>query len=912
MFRRVQKVVLDLLFVGAFREGLNIVTLAKCPEWSVPLNALHINKYGDGTDGRRIVLLATHPANPYVGEVAPDPDAFEYSLQWLAFCYLKILKTEFTSRNVDFLPCTWMDALDPSTGTGPYPIAWWSLAKGVPLASQDLQRADDQTIVLVAGTVDNHLPYHSGFGVRVVMHRLKKGEQSFAITSMTAHLPSLEYSDVISGLAVGHQPTDVELAQIREFLNHKPSFDIDPFLGSIALIAGQDQDSMTFAEVRYLRRDPEKDEPGIGMEFVTYGQKTRPLTETDEDKQKKPPTTGFSAVVTRLIFDSDSPVPRSGQRIAEWQLYSDATVTVPVFQQEPTSKQDLEEVPTYEYILRPSHEFDATVRETVDIPVKQTSQLFEVRKCPDLVKDDIDHGPYRFVLPQDGKVHPRSDLQSAISAYYCFDVFYKQVEAFGIFGKSLMRRANLPVQVHYRSGIAPGRGKDGNTVNARVALVNEKDSNPSFGNPTVHVHLALANLNRWHREVPEGGAFAHRPAQPLGFANSKRWVLHEIAHVLIAGVLGELEFRFAHSIGDAMAAVLCDPESRIAQADSNGPWAGFRYQTFPWIFTTRRHDRTVLTGWSWSGTMHRDVQNTPELQLRGLKGYRTEQILSTTIFRLYRALGGDTVADDGKPDVARRCAASRVVLYLILRAIESFVHWPLRAEELESALIDADVCLTSPLTSDVGDIWSGGQAHKVIRWAFEAQGMHPADPVNINYGIGGTPPVDLYIKDNRDGLEPTVAGIIDHGPGSYVPVSLHWDADADWTSGRLSVTDGAIIWGNRGHEDPISVSWRPWIGVLSGNEITWIPQPLVSQSISQRIDVERISLADFHVEIPETEAVELLYLCEISCESDRANTDPNAMLHCAIPDSGLPPKIPHEIADLVATDNNLALFWLVP
>jgi len=888
--------------------------LAECPEWSVPPHALQINKYGDGTDGRRIVLLATHPTYPFVGDVAADPNEFEKSLQWLAFCYLKELKIAFDAHGVDFLPLTWMQALDPAAGAGLHPIAWWSLAEEVPLASQVLERFDDQTIVLVAGTVlsleqpKGTFPYPSGFGVRIVLRRLTKGGTSFAITSMTAHLPSLEYSDSLFGIATGDEPNTKQQEELERLLALDDSFDPSVILDILASVSGQEPSSVSIAEFRVLKRErTEDDRPSF--ETVTYGRDADILPRHSHSAY---PTGGYEAVATRFSIDSEPGIIESSvQKIAKWPIYSDATVDVPVFKQEPTSNKDLEDVPIYDFILRPGHKLDADVRETVTIEQDQTSDLFVVQKCPDFVKNDADNGPYRFVVPPDGKVHPRSDLQSAISAFHHFDTFFQQVDAFGLKGKSLLRRTNLPVQVHYRSGIAPGRGKDGNTVNARVALVNETDSGALLSKPITHVHLALADLNRWHRNVPTDAAFAPRPAQPLGFANSKRWFLHEIAHVLIAGVLGELEFRFAHSIGDALAAVLCDPDSRIAEADPNGPWASFRYQTFPWIFTTRRHDRSVLTGWSWSGTMHRDVQNTPELQLRGLKGYRTEQILSTTIFRLYRTLGGDTVAEDGKPDVARRCDASRVVLYLILRAIESFVHWPLRAEELESALIDADVCLTGPLTSDVGDIWSGGQAHKVIRWVFEAQGMHPAKPDEINNGIGAPPPVDIFIKDQRNGLEHTIAGTVEHGLGSYVPVSLHWNANAEWTGGTVSLTEQVIVFGNRGNEDPGTVSMRAWFGISSEDTIDWLTQPIKNANISQHIDTAAVSLSELGIDLPSVPtSAQLVLLVEITCESDRANTDPNTEFNCKIPAANKPNSSRRKITDLVATDNNLALFWI--
>ena len=49
-------------------------------------------------------------------------------------------------------------------------------------------------------------------------------------------------------------------------------------------------------------------------------------------------------------------------------------------------------------------------------------------------------------------------------------------------------------------------------------------------------------------------------AQPLGLAADARWAWHEFCHVLIFANLGELEFPFCHSAGDALAAIVADPD----------------------------------------------------------------------------------------------------------------------------------------------------------------------------------------------------------------------------------------------------------------------------------------------------------------------------------------------------------------
>ena len=100
----------------------------------------------------------------------------------------------------------------------------------------------------------------------------------------------------------------------------------------------------------------------------------------------------------------------------------------------------------------------------------------------------------------------------------------------------------------------------------------------------------------------------------------------------------------------------------------------------------------------------------------------------------------------------------------------------LRPEQLVAALIDADT------TTQVWNVtlpadWNppslqfhriGGCVHKVIRWAFEAQGMYTGSNSNAP---GYPPPVDIYIEGLRPTKDP-LSDAVDYGKGSYVPVSL--------------------------------------------------------------------------------------------------------------------------------------------
>ena len=73
---------------------------------------------------------------------------------------------------------------------------------------------------------------------------------------------------------------------------------------------------------------------------------------------------------------------------------------------------------------------------------------------------------------------------------------------------------------------------------------------------------------------------------PLGLAADVRFVWHEFCHVLILAATGSTEFDFAHSAGDALAAIMGDPSSKLPVH-----WRGV---TFPFVqLALRRHDREV-------------------------------------------------------------------------------------------------------------------------------------------------------------------------------------------------------------------------------------------------------------------------------------------------------------------------------
>ena len=250
------------------------------------------------------------------------------------------------------------------------------------------------------------------------------------------------------------------------------------------------------------------------------------------------------------------------------------------------------------------------------------------------------------------------------------------MKAYGLPPAGYFRFAKRPIDVRYRAGIIPGYG-DGRTVNAQVRwTVRPNPEVPTIPTGEIEIRFALGDLESAVGRLPANLPSAVERS-PLGLASDPRWCWHEYCHVLLAAAVGDLEFRFAHSAGDAIAAIVSDPDSELAYDRSgalsnDGPWRGV---TFPWVFIPRRHDRRVQDGWGWTGPMNRPEVYFVVPGLSDKRGYWTEQILSSALFRLYRAIGGDSEILGGgglrKAAKTERGRAADYVVYLIMRAIES-------------------------------------------------------------------------------------------------------------------------------------------------------------------------------------------------------------------------------------------------
>jgi zinc metalloprotease ZmpB len=337
----------------------------------------------------------------------------------------------------------------------------------------------------------------------------------------------------------------------------------------------------------------------------------------------------------------------------------------------------------------------------------------------------------------------RTNDFAAVNAYYHCDRAFRVVEDLGFSIPGYFPGTTFPIAVDHRGHFSPSRPQ-GDEINAHCA-------GTAGGTGILYASFSLADISDL--------------ANPIGMACDWRTVMHELfGHGILFNHIGGPRFNFSHSAGDSFAAILSDPGSQAPD----------RFDTFPWwqpgipAALRRRHDRAAAAGFGWSG----DIALHPFDNGKDRNGYNNEQILSTTMFRVYRSIGGDSA------DLATKRFAARFTCHIMLAAIQS----------LTPATSPRDAaCFAEALTeADLGD-WpseghAGGAYNKVIRWAFEKQGLYqPAGTPTPNNNEGAPPPVDVYIEDGRG--------------GEYQYQSNHWSCQAIWNRRHND--------GGTSHEEPV-------------------------------------------------------------------------------------------------------------
>ena len=256
-------------------------------------------------------------------------------------------------------------------------------------------------------------------------------------------------------------------------------------------------------------------------------------------------------------------------------------------------------------------------------------------------------------------------------------------------------------------------------------------------------------------------------SEPLVFwgnALDPRITMHEFCHALLWSRLHAPNFPFAHSAGDSLAAILSDPATMLVNEPE-------RFGTYPWLMSQnpalsgrwRYHGGSLRTylNYAWGG----QIDNEDKQGMKPYWGYQQEQILSTSLFRAYCALGGDATMSAHDEIPAARAVkelAARYMSYLIIRAIgglppasstptstpDAYVTAMLEADKATVAF--PDPALEIPNLPTPHSL-AGGAVGKVIKWSFEQQGLYQPPGSSAPVVAPGKQPVDLYIDDSRRG-----------------------------------------------------------------------------------------------------------------------------------------------------------------
>lgn len=506
----------------------------------------------------------------------------------------------------------------------------------------------------------------------------------------------------------------------------------------------------------------------------------------------------------------------------------------------------------------------------------------------------------------------RSDDFAAVSAYYHCDAMMRMVEGFGFDLATYFKDVELPLTVVHRAKLPSGPAAyDGLGINAYVVPEVLQGGRAAW---RVRMLFGLADFNDVHRS-------------PIGLATDPRWMWHEFCHVLLLASTGKTEFDFAHSAGDALAAVMSDAASALV---ARGPSA--RGVTFPFAGApTRRHDRCVSCGWGWNGTVYE--RPAPTYSVRDPAGYRAEQILSSTIFLLYRAAGGDSVQRGrrrgGRADQARRWSAARYVAYLIVRAIGAL------SSSGSVPTSDAAVFAAALQNADVGTrnfafsseeyggathqtVCLGGALHKVIRWAFEQQGLYQPPSIIPADKPGDPRPIDLFLNDRADrqgGYEPT-----DDWDASDDTVWIRNAPDGGSAPERPRIGQTNYVYINvRNRGSDAGLAPIATVGVLAAqgaDTAEWVAPPLGGGGTWTALAAHAGAVINAPVQpgqtvrfgpfvwTPSVAGRNALFV-RASTPGDRSNADHASFLACA---AG-----PIPVEEIAPYDNNLAYrFWTLP
>ncbi len=867
----------------------------------VPWNPRHPAVFVEPAPAAPHISLVRHDGYPYVEDDWDEAATGLDGLFAIANRYLALVNERL------HLPPAWLADLREETWTGERPPAslhwlrdpndprhsYW-VERHAGLDAPSRPRAGtvlDRTGVLLAGLcwtlLGSWFPLYGGQGLRILAQvgARQKGSATVRISGVTSTLPLPETARIA---AEGLVALSERIAEVFALPDEVSLVDV-----GISLPDGHSphkESPIIFAKTAPPSEYPRSDYSYEGTSYLLVMRANDKFPGGLEPLARRPLITAADADV----FVQD-PISRNGARhftrlrpSRSWRLLDPERVNVPLGDLPPGAGANVQLVDP-DPNDPPAPNFRVTNARLVDPPLAEGN----AKQVPASVHD-----------------HVRTNTFAAVNGFYHVGDLFSRMRRYGLPVDGYFRFVRRPIDVRYRAGIIPGAG-DGRAVNAQVRWTLRPDGDGGSPQGKLEIRFALGDLDSAVGRLPANQASAVQRS-PLGVASDPRWCWHECCHVLLTAAVGELELRFAHSAGDAIAAILCDPDSELARdragmLANDGPWRGV---TFPWVLIPRRHDRSVQDGWSWTGPMNRREVYFVVPGLSDKRGYWTEQILSSSLFRLYRAIGGDSQGSVGglpAPARAERRNAADYTAYLIMRTIQTLgpaaVSPCLTANDFVQVMRKVD---TAPATvpAPAGG-YVGGAVQKVIQWAFERQGLYgqpTADsPVS---GPEEFATVDLHIEDLR--LKPD---------GPYSPVDLlgtAWQAHPDALWAKRSIFPWIrkrkirVKVQNRGVDPAIGTRVDVWVAACPGGVIpsypdrTWQPLASDTDTLPGRRDQEPGSrtfgpFAWTPPAGPGTYAI----LAAATCDADRSNIDTRTDFPCA--------TVKSPINILVGCDNNLGL-----
>lgn len=894
-----------------------------------PLDAFHVERIVDPFTLAEVVGMVRHASHPWRARCPSDDD--DAGWQAIGHAYLEALAglpgLELGTERA--LPQRVRDALAPGVERLERAFGWlavsWpqptdsSLGAPVPLGSYWVQRTDvaagkQRTLVLLAANLLQpiQLQLGSDIGLRIALHLRGADVHIHGVT--LSGLSGGTAWDAVEGLPTTTKKVVELLTELREPIRH--ALDVQDF-------------------VRITNLERPRDRRDCGQRWTASG-----LASKQRGSRSRPPVGG-------VLRDFSVDVARDDTDPARWKvveirrndhLGSEAQpprqVSAQVFVADPASLGDAETLsrrrPTRDAARLAGYRIPVTFQLGASGALRDPAGRFETRAASPGGRSARAEHPVRTgtggvvaltfgaargrARADDGDPPILSDLQGALDAHQRATELFGRFERYGIDAFSYFRFARLPLVQRIRPAMrwAP----DGELRNAEVRpFIEQPDVWTDHALPLsrqMQLLVKYGSADPLHRDIlplrdAQGQPTLRRKAQYLSVASDPRWAWHEFGHVINHASTGELELPFAHSAGDALGAIAADPLSGLVTEQSQD--SPLRFVTFPWIEVAgRSHGRAAQRGYCWCGARNHVRLDFSASLDHYQHSYFGEQLLSSSLFRLYRSLGGDTRGADEVDDALIRLEASDYCIYLILCAVSLIgpdsIAPARTADQFVSALIDADlgtdvwtVAPNWPLFQGLKPlVRQGGQAHKVIRWAFERQGLYAtADPAATEEGPGMAPAVDLFIADRRPIDGP------DGERGGYAPVPLRSSDDEQWHADPHAVTrDGSrllVTVGNRGQRDAAEVGLRMWWAPCprQPGRLDWSPEPVV---IAPTRTVAARGQAVFTVRWPPgASAGELWVLIAADAPADPSNLGPGQQA----------PTDPGALMKLVALDNNLAL-----